>query len=140
VSLVTIGLLFVLFVLALIPAMRLWTGGVALWTRVAYLVTLLLFGLLTIEVRPLARFLLPIGLLLYLLPFSGLPDRWTRWRRRDTRGERSPEAGTRGTAQSASARAGSAFGRFARGARRDETIIEGTAVRLDESEGSEPPR
>ena len=81
----TLALLFVLFVLALLPTRRLWSAGTGLEWRIGYLVTLLALGLAAIEFEALGRYLLPILLLLYLLPFSGIPARWERWRRRPPR-------------------------------------------------------
>jgi hypothetical protein len=132
VSLVTLVLLFVLFVIALIPAMRLWTAGFSVGARAAYLVTLVSFGLLALEVRPLSRFLLPIGLLLYLLPFSGLPERWSRWRGRAERSGAASRTSDRPAGASGQAHSGPRFERFSRGPIRDDTVIEGRAVRLDD--------
>jgi hypothetical protein len=107
----------VFFLLALIPARKLWKAGIGLGTRVTYLVALIAFGTLAFEARPLARFMLPVAVLLYLLPFSGLPE-W--WARRSGR-EPGPRDGPR------------AANRFRPGARRSrqETVIDGTAVHLD---------
>ncbi len=81
----TLSLLFVLFVLALLPTRRLWIAGTGLEWRIGYLVTLLALGLAAIEFEALGRYLLPVLLLLYLVPFSGIPGRWKRWRRRPPR-------------------------------------------------------
>jgi hypothetical protein len=77
----TLALLFLLFLLALVPSRRLWLAGTSLEWRVAYLVGMLVLGLAVIEFEAFARYLLPVLLLLYLVPFSGLPERWARWRR-----------------------------------------------------------
>ncbi len=81
----TLTLLFVLFLLALLPTRRLWVAGTGLEWRIGYLVTLLALGLASIEFEALGRYLLPLLLLLYLVPFSGIPARWERWRRRPPR-------------------------------------------------------
>ena len=81
----TLALLFVLFALALLPARRLWIAGAGLEWRIGYLVTLLALGLAAIEFEALGRYLLPVLLVLYLVPFSGIPARWERWRRRPAR-------------------------------------------------------
>ncbi len=81
----TLALLFVLFLLALLPTRRLWLAGTGLEWRIGYLVSLLALGLVAIEFEALGRYLIPLLLLLYLMPFSGLPDRWGRWRRRPPR-------------------------------------------------------
>jgi hypothetical protein len=75
-------LLFVLFLLALLPTRRLWLAGARLEVRVGYLAALLALGLAAIEFETLGRYLLPVLLLLYLVPFSGLPGWWERLRRR----------------------------------------------------------
>ena len=77
----TLGLLFLLFLVALIPSRRLWTAGITLETRAVYLLALLALGLASIAVEPLARYLLPLLLFLYVVPFTGIPARWARWRR-----------------------------------------------------------
>ncbi len=83
----TLGLLFVLFLLALLPARRLWIAGAGLEWRAGYLAALLGLGLLAIEFEGLGRYLLPLLVLLYLVPFSGLPAWWQRARgRRDRAG------------------------------------------------------
>ena len=76
----TLLLLALLFLPALGPTRRLWHDGVRLDRRVAYLLLLLATGLLAIEARPLERYLLPLLLLLYLLPYLDLPARLRRWR------------------------------------------------------------
>ncbi|MDA8201900.1 MAG: hypothetical protein M0Z49_03930 [Chloroflexi bacterium] len=81
----TLSLLFVLFVLALLPTRRLWAAGASLEWRVGYLVALLALGLAAIEFEALGRYLLPILLLLYLVPFSGVPAWWQRARGRGAR-------------------------------------------------------
>ncbi len=78
----TLSLLFVLFVLALLPTRRLWVAGASLEWRVGYLVALLALGLAAIEFEALGRYILPVLLLLYLVPFSGFPAWWQRARRR----------------------------------------------------------
>ena len=77
-----LALLFVLFVLALLPTRRLWVAGARLEWRIAYLVTLVVLGLAAIEFEAFGRYLLPLLLLLYLVPFSGLLAWWERSRRR----------------------------------------------------------
>jgi hypothetical protein len=112
-------LAFVFFLLALIPARKLWKAGIGLGTRVTYLATLILFSTIAFEARPLARFLLPVALLLYLLPFSGLPEWWAR------RSGRRPEA------QASAPRTARSF-RGSGGSRNGgATVIDGTAVHLD---------
>jgi hypothetical protein len=81
----TLTLLSVLFLLALLPTRRLWLAGTGLGWRVGYLVSLLALGLVAIEFEALGRYLIPLLLLLYLAPFSALPERWGRWRRRPPR-------------------------------------------------------
>ena len=81
----TLALLFLLFLLALVPSRRLWIAGASLEWRVGYLVGMLVLGLAAVELEALAKYLLPLLLLLYLVPFSGLPERWGRWRRRGSR-------------------------------------------------------
>ncbi|MGC8634760.1 MAG: hypothetical protein ACP5VP_08860 [Candidatus Limnocylindrales bacterium] len=78
----TLSLLFLLFLLALLPTRRLWIVGTALEWRIGYLLALLALGLVLIEFEAAGRYLLPLLLLLYLVPFSSLPERWERWRRR----------------------------------------------------------
>ncbi len=82
----TLTLVFVLFLLALLPTRRLWIAGTGLEWRVGYLVSLLALGLAAIEFEAAGKYLLPLLLLLYLLPFSSIPARWERWRRRPPRG------------------------------------------------------
>jgi hypothetical protein len=77
----TLSLLFLLFLLALLPTRRLWVAETALEWRIGYLVALLALGLAAIEFEAAGRYLLPLLLLLYLVPFSSLPERWGRWRR-----------------------------------------------------------
>jgi hypothetical protein len=79
-------LLFLLFLLGLLPTRRLWVAGAHLQWRVGYLVTLIVLGLAAIEFETLGRYLLPILLVLYLAPFSGLTNWWERWQRRSRRG------------------------------------------------------
>jgi hypothetical protein len=78
-------LLFVLFLLALLPTRRLWVAGARLEWRIGYLVALIMLGLSAIEFETLGRYLLPILLVLYLAPFSGAATWWGRWRRRPGR-------------------------------------------------------
>lgn len=79
-------LLFTLFVLALLPTRRLWMAGARLEWRIGYLATLIVLGLAVIEFETLGRYLLPILLVLYLAPFSGVATWWERWHRRPRRG------------------------------------------------------
>jgi hypothetical protein len=127
VEFVTIALLFLVFLLALIPSGRLWRAGVPLSWRVTYLVVLLAAGLITIEGRALARYLLPLTLLVYLLPFTRLPQAYMRWRSAPRGRGRDDRKGT-GAGPSPAARR--------RGAGAD--VIDGTAVRLDPDAG--PPK
>lgn len=123
---VTIALLFLLFLLALIPSGRLWRAGVPLSWRVTYLVALLAAGLITIEGRALARYLLPLTLLVYLLPFTRLPQVWMRWRSAPRgRGHEDRTGGAAGPSPSTRRRGTGA------------DVIDGTAVRLDPDAG--PP-
>ena len=78
-------LLFLLFLLALLPARRLWVAGARVKWRVGYLATLIVLGLAAIEFETLGRYLLPILLLLYLAPLSGIATWWERWNRRPAR-------------------------------------------------------
>ncbi len=104
VSLTTIVLLGLEFLLALPPTRRMWQGGARPGQLVGYLALLLLLGALAIEVRPLARYTIPILLALYLLPYLEPGARWQRWR---------GGTGERGTRESAT------------------TVIEGHANRID---------
>jgi hypothetical protein len=129
-------LAFIFFLLAIIPARRLWHAGVALWPRVFYLVVLIALGVIAFEARPLSRFLLPVLVLLYLLPFSGLPERWTRWRQRLSR----TDAADRGENQNP-ARPPRGASRVPRGWARKtppDSIIDGQAVRLESDELDRP--
>jgi hypothetical protein len=123
VGFVTVALLFLLFLLALIPVGRLWRAGVPLSWRVTYLIVLLLAGLVTIEGRALARYLLPLTLLVYLLPFTRLPQAYMRWRSAPRRRGRGDDRDEGQAGQSAATRG--------RGRDRGKDVIEGTAVRLD---------
>jgi len=78
----TLGMVFLLFFLALLPSRRLWVAGTSLAWRAGYLVTLLVLGYASIEADSFARYLLPVLLVLYLVPFTSLPARWQQWRRR----------------------------------------------------------
>ena len=82
---VSLFLLVVLFLLALLPARRLWVAGARLEWRVGYLATVIALGIAAIEFEMLGRYLLPILLVLYLAPFSGLATWWERRRRRPAR-------------------------------------------------------
>jgi hypothetical protein len=82
---VSLALLFFLFVLALLPTRRLWAGGARLEWRIGYLATLIVLGLAAIEFETLGRYLVPIVLLLYLAPFSGIATWGERWHRRPAR-------------------------------------------------------
>jgi hypothetical protein len=79
-------LLFLLFLLALLPTGRLWVAGARLGSRIGYLATLIVLGFAAIEFETLGRYLLPILLMLYLAPFSGVATWWGRRRRRPGRG------------------------------------------------------
>lgn len=78
-------LLFMLFLLALLPTRRLWVAGARLEWRIGYLAMLIVLGLAAIEFERFGRYLLPILLVLYLAPFSGVATRWKRWNRRPGR-------------------------------------------------------
>ena len=137
-ALVLAALAFVFLLLALIPSRRLWHTGVPLWPRVVYLVTLIALGLIAFEARPLARYLLPLIVLLFLLPFSGLPERWTRWRRRTSRGD---EAGQGATDIDESGGPPTGASRVPRGWARKappDSIIDGQAVHLEPDEPKQP--
>jgi hypothetical protein len=82
----SLGLLPVLFALALLPTRRLGVAGARLKWRVGYFATLVVLGLGVIELEDLGLYLLPILLLLYLAPFSGITTWWQRWHRRPARG------------------------------------------------------
>ena len=81
-----LSLLFVLFLLALLPTRRLWVAGTGLGLRVGYLVTLLVLGLATVEFEALGKYMVPVLLALFLLPFTGVPAWWERTRHRASRG------------------------------------------------------
>ncbi|MCJ7797725.1 MAG: hypothetical protein MUQ56_13370 [Thermoleophilia bacterium] len=136
-ALVLAVLALVFLLLALIPSRRLWHTGVPLWPRVVYLVTLIALGLIAFEARPLARYLLPLIVLLFLLPFSGLPERWTRWRRRTSRGDEGEPGGT--GADEGGPPVGAS--RVPRGWARKtppDSIIDGQAVHLESDEPPQP--
>ena len=78
-------LLFSLFLLALLPTRRLWVSGARLGWRIGYLATLIVLGLAAIEFETVGRYLLPILLVFYLAPFSGVATWWERRRRRPSR-------------------------------------------------------
>ncbi len=84
-GLLSLFLLFLLFLIALLPTRRLWVAGARVRWRVGYLATLIVLGLAAIEFETLGRYLLPILLLLYLAPFSGIATWWERWHRRPAR-------------------------------------------------------
>jgi len=126
---VELGLLFLLFLLALVPTRKLWIGGIGVGPRTTYLIALLAIGALAVQARPLAKYLLPAAILLYLLPFTGLPERWARWRTRASRDGGAPGARNVGGTDTG--------GRVGRGFRRGRpTVVEGHAVRL---EPDDPP-
>ncbi len=54
-----LSLLFVLFLLALLPTRRLWVAGMGLGFRVGYLVTLLVLGLAAVEFEALGKYMVP---------------------------------------------------------------------------------
>jgi hypothetical protein len=138
IALVLAALAFVFLLLALIPSRRLLHAGVPLWPRVVYLVLLVLLGVAAFELRPLARYLLPLIVLLFLLPFSGLPERWSRWRRRTSRGDGGGGGGP-GAGEGGSPPTGAS--RVPRGWARNtppESIIDGQAVRLEPDEPKQP--
>jgi uncharacterized membrane protein YgcG len=129
-------LALVFLLLALIPARRLWKMGVPLWPRIIYLVTIVSLGIVAFEIRPLARFLLPLLIFLFLLPFSSLGRYWDRWRRWSSRDDGTPSgssgAGSRpGGAAGAGPGSRQSRGSRAEGGRDTESVIDGTAVRLD---------
>ena len=121
-------LALVFLLLALIPARRLWKMGVPLWPRIVYLVTIVSLGIVAFEIRPLARFLLPLLIFLFLLPFSSLGRYWDRWRRWSSRD--GGAAGGAGGGGESSSGPGSPGGR---GRRTGDsgTVIDGTAVHLE---------
>jgi hypothetical protein len=82
----TLSLLFVLFLLALLPTRRLWVAGTGLGFRVGYLVTLLVLGLAAVEFEALGKYMVPVLLALFLFPFTGIPAWWERTRHRGARG------------------------------------------------------
>ena len=81
-----LSLLFVLFLLALLPTRRLWVAGTGLGFRVGYLVTLLVLGLAAVEFEALGKYMVPVLLALFLFPFTGIPAWWERTRHRGGRG------------------------------------------------------
>ena len=137
-ALVLAALAFVFLLLALIPSRRLWHTGVPLWPRIVYLLLLVFLGVAAFELRPLARYLLPLIILLFLLPFSGLPERWSRWRRRTSRGD---EGGQRAPDIDEGDGPPTGASRVPRGWARKappESIIDGQAVRLEPDEPPQP--
>jgi len=138
IALVLAVLAFVFLLLALIPSRRLWKAGVPLWPRIVYLLLLVFLGVAAFELRPLARYLLPLIILLFLLPFSGLPERWSRWRRRTSRGD---EGGQRAPDIDEGDGPPTGASRVPRGWARKappESIIDGQAVRLEPDEPPQP--
>jgi hypothetical protein len=126
IALVLAILALVFLLLALIPARRLWHMGVPLWPRIVYLATLVGLGIVAFEIRPLARFLLPLIIFLFLLPFSNLGKYWDRWRRLSSRDGGGPAGGDGGRSSPGSSRR----------TKDSDSVIDGQAVRL---ETDEPP-
>ena len=138
IALVLAALALVFLLLALIPSRRLWQAGVPLWPRIVSLVLLVFLGVAAFELRPLARYLLPLIVLLFLLPFSGLPERWSRWRRRTSRGDEggqgAPDIDEGGGPPTGASRVPRGWARKAP----PESIIDGQAVRLEPDEPPQP--
>ncbi len=121
---VELGLLFLLFLLALVPTRKLWVGGIGVGPRTTYLIAVMALGALAVQARPLAKYLVPAAILLYLLPFTGLPERWARWRTRSSRDGGPRNARTVGGSD--------ASGHVDGGDRsRRTTVVEGHAVHLE---------
>jgi len=68
-NLLLLALIGGLFLVLLIPARRLQQGGWPPRVVVAYLGSMILFGLLLAEIRAPARFLVPIFVVAYIAPF-----------------------------------------------------------------------
>lgn len=64
----------IVLLLAAIPVRRLYLAGVPVPWRLLYLAALLVLGIVSIEARALARFAVPLLLVLYVLPFLGAPE------------------------------------------------------------------
>ena len=99
----TLGMALVLFLLALVPTRRLHAAGVRPGWLAGYLALLIGLGLLSIELEALVRYLVPVELLVFLLPFTGIVERSRRLRAIRGRGRRAAA----------------------------DVVVEGTAVRLD---------
>jgi len=109
----TLGLTLFFILLALLPTRRLRVAGVGAPWLALYMVVLVGLGLLTVELEVLARYLVPVDLLVFLFPFAGIVDRWRRMRLPP------------GTATS-------------RRGKEKQVIVDGKAVRIDPDAPREP--
>ena len=80
-----IGLVLLCIVLAAIPTRRLADAGIRPGWLIAYLLTLVALGVAVVVERPLAPFLVPFLVVLYVAPLVVAPDRTARWLRRGRR-------------------------------------------------------
>jgi hypothetical protein len=80
-----IGLVLVCVVLAAIPTRRLADAGIRRGWLAAYLVALVVMGVVVVVARGPGRFLVPFLVVLYLAPLVAAPETAARWLRRGRR-------------------------------------------------------